>query len=256
MERRGRAVVLGRSDRDRPAFLVFRTCFQLFELVASVHFPMTVCAPHFLAFRDSIDWASGRLALGLARRSEKSLSFWVRAMSLPVHNGARRGGAGTLWVRMASLRAIAPATFASSRRSGDASAPKTRCVATVARRGAASGRAESALLTRKVRHSPRGPAPAGHLVGGRLSETLVSAGLRPAAAAPVLRQLRGQLLEASRPGAAAALFFGSSLRAAAAAAAVPGPGPAAAADVRAAASWLAAESVVFLVYTFSLLVST
>jgi hypothetical protein len=89
---------------------------------------------------------------------EKSLSFWVRAMSLPVHNGARRGGAGTLWVRMASLRAIAPATFASSRRSGDASAPKTRCVATVARRGAASGRAESAL-TRKVRHSPRGPAP-------------------------------------------------------------------------------------------------
>ena len=79
-------------------------------------------------------------------------------MSLPVHNGARRGGAGTLWVRMASLRAIAPATFASSRRSGDASAPKTRCVATVARRGAASGRAESAL-TRKVRHSPRGPAP-------------------------------------------------------------------------------------------------
>lgn len=89
---------------------------------------------------------------------EKSLSFWVRATSLPVHNGARRGGAGTLWVRMASLRAIAPATFASSRRSGDASAPKTRCVATVARRGAASGRAESAL-TRKVRHSPRGPAP-------------------------------------------------------------------------------------------------
>ena len=143
MERRGRAVVLGRSDRDRPAFLVFRTCFQLFELVASVHFPMTVCAPHFLAFRDSIDWASRSR---LARRCEKSLSFWVRATSLPVHNGVRRGGAGTLWVRMASLRAFAPATFASSRRSGDASAPKTRCVATVARRGAASGRAESALL--------------------------------------------------------------------------------------------------------------
>lgn len=158
MERRGRAVVLGRSDRDRPAFLVFRTCFQLFEkLVASVHFRRLFARPIFSLF-ETIDWASGRLALGLARRSEKSLSFWVRAMSLPVHNGARRGGAGTLWVRMASLRAIAPATFASSRRSGDASAPKTRCVATVARRGAASGRAESAL-TRKVRHSPRGPAP-------------------------------------------------------------------------------------------------
>ena len=88
------------------------------------------------------------------------LFVWVRATSLPVHNGARRGGAGTLWVRMASLRALAPATFASSRRSGDASAPKTRVVAAVARRGAASGRAESALY-RKVRHStPRGPVPA------------------------------------------------------------------------------------------------
>ena len=157
MERRGRAVVLGRSDRDRPAFLVFRTCFQLFEkLVASVHFRRLFARPIFSLFETL---STGRVGVWLSRVVlEKSLSFWVRAMSLPVHNGARRGGAGTLWVRMASLRAIAPATFASSRRSGDASAPKTRCVATVARRGAASGRAESAL-TRKVRHSPRGPAP-------------------------------------------------------------------------------------------------
>jgi hypothetical protein len=157
VERRGRAVVLGRSDRDRPAFLVFRTCFQLFEkLVASVHFRRLFARPIFSLFETL---STGRVGVWLSRVVlEKSLSFWVRAMSLPVHNGARRGGAGTLWVRMASLRAIAPATFASSRRSGDASAPKTRCVATVARRGAASGRAESAL-TRKVRHSPRGPAP-------------------------------------------------------------------------------------------------
>jgi hypothetical protein len=159
VERRGRAVVLGRSDRDRPAFLVFRTCFQLFEkLVASVHFRRLFARPIFSLFETL---STGRVGVWLSGSRvvlEKSLSFWVRAMSLPVHNGARRGGAGTLWVRMASLRAIAPATFASSRRSGDASAPKTRCVATVARRGAASGRAESAL-TRKVRHSPRGPAP-------------------------------------------------------------------------------------------------
>jgi len=156
VERRGRAVVLGRSERDRSAFLVFRTAFSFLKNSSRVCIFHDCLRAPFSRF--SRLYRLGVSALGLARRSEKSLSFWVRATSLPVHNGARRGGAGTLWVRMASLRAIAPATFASSRRSGDASAPKTRCVATVARRGAASGRAESAL-TRKVRHSPRGPAP-------------------------------------------------------------------------------------------------
>lgn len=155
MERRGRAVVLGRSERDRPAFLVFRTV-ELFELVvtcaSSSLFARTARLPPFSSFPRLCSRTI------VCARANHRRSLACRAPSPLVHIGARRGGAGTLSERMASLRAVAPATLASSRRAGDASAPKTRGVATVAPRGAASGRAESALF-RKVRTRRRAAQP-------------------------------------------------------------------------------------------------